>query len=65
MAYLDSGTKEHEDLHRCKQYLKRIKEVTSNVDVHAVCNDFEEFLSMLFILKLEKPCDCIGRVVDE
>jgi len=49
MAYLDSGTKEHEDLYRCKQFLRSIRRVTSNIDVHAVADDFQEFLEEMFM----------------
>ena len=44
MAYLDHGTKEHNFIHQCKGLAKRIKQLTNNVDVHAVVDDWIEHI---------------------
>ena len=50
MAYLDSGTSEHNFIHVCRNKIRRIKQVTKNIDVHAVADDLQELIET-FIMR--------------
>lgn len=50
---LNHGTKHHDHMHRCNNKMKRIKDLTKNIYVHAILDDWQEEIEQYVMGNIE------------